>query len=82
MFMLGIFGHEDLAAVHQLEAVAGRTRTPWSQRDPEARHARVGDRAARPVSALLAEERDDAAAAADDVAVADARENACSRAPA
>ena len=60
--------HEDLAAPHQLGAADGE-RDALLERDPEARHGSIGHRHAAG-GALRGEERDHAAAAADDVAVA------------
>ena len=48
-------------------------RTALVEREPEARHPRIGD-GHSPGLALLEEQRDHAAAAADDVAVAHATE--------
>ena len=71
MLHRGNLRHEDLAAVHALEALEHEV-DALLQRDPEARHARVGDRqvgrALRRCSLL--EERHHRAARADHVAVA------------
>ena len=65
-------GHEDLAAVHPADR-RQHQRHALIERDPEARHVRVGDRQ-HTAGALRREERNHAAAAADDVPVADAGE--------
>jgi len=68
----GYLRHEDLASVHLLDAT---DHEPDSllQRDPEAGHALVRDRK-RPSFPLFEKQGDDAAAAADHVAIADATE--------
>ena len=65
---IGNLGDENLAATHHVQAAfykAGSVLEP----DPEARHARIRNRKLAKLGALL-EERDDAPARSDDVAIA------------
>ena len=72
-FMVGIFGTK-ISPPRIISMLDSTKFTPWRQRDPEPRHARIGDRqrAAPPRQAL--EEGHDRTARADDVTVADHRE--------
>src|SRR5690242_1573516 len=64
----GDLGHEDLATLHALDATNDEP-DALVEREPEARHALVSNREAF-VLRLFQENRDDAAAAADDIAIA------------
>src|SRR5579872_5577995 len=69
----GNLRYEDLSAMHLFQATDDKT-DPSFQRDPEARHARIGQ-SDFPVLALLKKNRDDAASAAQHVAITRATES-------